>query len=115
MQLEIEGVIMAAHSDAGGCQDVTVGLSDWQDIRGFGFLAPLISHRLIVFLGNRVTAIQIQLRQVNIVVDNLNTGLPNLLQAPVSTPLLEVVAERLPTDLFLVGSSGLGSIGNRAH
>ena len=115
MRLEVEGVVVVARDDAGGGQDVAVGIRDRQDVGGFGFLASLVGHRLAALLGNRVTAIQIQLREVNIVVDDLNTVFPNLLQALIGAPLLEVVVDRLPTDLLFVGSPGLGSMGKRAH
>ncbi len=115
MGLEVEGVVMVARDDACGGQDIALAIGDRQNIGGLGLLASLISHRLTAFLGNRVTAIQIQLRQVKLVVDDLNTVFPNALQAPVGTPLLEVIVDRLPTDLFFAGSSGSGAMGSCAH
>jgi hypothetical protein len=62
-----------------------------------------------------MATIQVQLRQVQIGLDDLNAVAPDPFQAPVGAPLLEVVVDRLPTDLLFVGSLGSGSIGSCVH
>lgn len=102
MRLEVESVIMVARDDPSAGQHIALSVGDGQDIRGFSLLASLISHRLAAFLGDGMAAIQVQPRQVRIRLDRLNTVLPDLFQTPVGAPLLEVVVDRLPTDLFFL-------------
>jgi hypothetical protein len=58
-----------------------------------------------------VTAIEVELGQVQITFNHVKAVLPDALQTPVSAPLAKVVIHRLPTDLLFVGSVGSGSIG----
>jgi hypothetical protein len=58
-----------------------------------------------------MTAIEVEVRQVQVVFDHLNTVLPDPLQAPISAPLAKVVVHRLPTDFLFVGSARSWSIG----
>jgi hypothetical protein len=62
-----------------------------------------------------MTAIEVELRQVQVVLDHFNTVLPDPLQAPISAPLAKVVVDRLPTDFLFVGSAGSGSMGIWSH
>lgn len=115
MGLEVESVVMIACHHPRRREDVPVGIHDRQNVTRLGAFASLISHALAAFLGNRMTAIQIQLTQVKIILHGLNARLPNLFQAPVGTPFAEVVVHRLPTDFFFVASFGSGSVGNWFH
>jgi hypothetical protein len=58
-----------------------------------------------------MTAIEIELGQVQVAFNHFNAVLPDALQTPVSAPLAKVVVHRLPTDLLFVGSVRSGSIG----
>jgi hypothetical protein len=58
-----------------------------------------------------VTAIEIEVGQVQVPFNHFNAVLPDTLQTPVSAPLAKVIIHRLPTDLLFVGSAGSGSIG----
>lgn len=115
MGFQIERVVVIARNDACRCHDVSVCIGDRQDVARFRTLASLIRHTLTAFLGNGVTAIQIQVAHVKVALHRLNAGLPDLFQAPVGTPLAEVIVHRLPADFFFVASSGLGAIGNCSH
>ena len=98
---EVEGIVMIARDNISRGDDVTVMVSDRQDIGRFRFLASLISHRLTAFLGNGMAAIQVQHRQVQVVFDELHTMLPHALQAAVAAPFAKMVIHRPPTDFAL--------------
>jgi hypothetical protein len=53
---------MVAFHDASAGYDVAVNVYDGQDVAGLGFLAALISHGVTTFLGERVSAIQVEFR-----------------------------------------------------
>lgn len=57
---QIERIVVITHNDACRCHDVSVGIGDRQDVARFRTLASLLRHTLTAFLGNGVTAIQIQ-------------------------------------------------------
>jgi hypothetical protein len=115
VRLEVEGVIMIARHHARRSKNVPVGIHDGQNVARLGPFAPLIRHALAAFLGNRMTAIQVQLTQVKVVLHRLNARLPDFFQAPVDAPFAKVVVHCLPTDFFLVASCGSGSVGNLFH
>ena len=102
---------MIASHDPCTSDHIAMSVGDGQDIRSFGFLAPLIGHRLSPFLGNRVTAIEIDLFKIQISFNRHNALLPDPFQTSVSAPLAGVVIDGLPTDFLFVGSVGSGSIG----
>jgi hypothetical protein len=62
-----------------------------------------------------MAAIQVQLRQIRDGADGLDAGLPDSLQTPIGTPFLEVVVDRLLTDLFFSGWLASGASGSCAH
>ena len=62
MRLQVVGIIMIASNQVGTGNDETLAVSVWQDIGSLSFLAALIGNRLAAFLGNGMTAIQIELR-----------------------------------------------------
>ena len=115
MGFEVEGIVMIASDDPGGGQDIALPIGDGQNVGGLGFLASLIGHRLAAFLGNRMTAIEVQLLQVKVNCNDFQAMLPNDLKTSISAPLAKVIVDRLPTDLPFFGSSGSVSIGTRAH
>jgi hypothetical protein len=110
VRFEVECVCVIACHDPGGRQHKAMPVADGQDIRGLGFLASLIGHRLAAFLGNGMTAIQVQPCEVQVISNDLNTVLPEPLQASVPAPFAIVMVDRLPADFFFVGSSGSGSM-----
>jgi len=115
MDLQVERVVVIARHDPRGSDYVTVRIHDGQDVTGLGALASLISDALAAFLGNRMTAIQVQLAQIKVGLDRLNTRLPHPFQTAVATPLLKVVVDCLPTDFFFVASVGSGAVGTCFH
>jgi len=110
VRFEVKSVGMIARHDPGRSQHIAMPVADGQDVGGLGFLASLIGHRLAAFLGNGMTAIQVQPCEVQILSNDLNTVLPEPFQASVSAPFAIMVVDRLPTDFFFVGSSGSGSM-----
>lgn len=115
MGFQVERIVVIARNDACRCHDVSVCIGDGQDVARFRTLASLVGHTLTAFLGNGVTAIQIQVAHVKVVLHRLNAGLPDFFQAPVGIPLAEVIVHRLPTDFFFVASFASGAIGNWSH
>src|SRR5687767_15167429 len=100
MGLEIERVIMVASNDPGTSQHIAMPVGDGQEVGGLGFLATLIGHRLAAFLGNRMTAIQIDLFEVQIALNHLDAMLPDLFQAAIAAPFTLMMVNRLPTDFL---------------
>lgn len=115
MALEVESVVMIASHHARRSEKVPVGIHNRQNVTRLGAFATLIRHAFAAFLGHRMAAIQVQLAQVQVVLHGLNTCLPDFFQAPVSTPLAEVIVHRLPADFFFVASCGSGAVGNSFH
>lgn len=115
MGFEVEGIVMIASNDSGGRQDIALSIGDGQNVAGLGFFASLVRHRLAAFLGNRMTAIEVQLLQVKVNLNDFEAMLPDQLPTSISAPLAKVVVDRLPTDLPFFGSSGSASIRICAH
>src|SRR5687768_8150822 len=106
--------MMTSHN-AGRSQDIALGIGDGQNVAGFGTFSRLVTHALPTLLGDSVTAIQVQPRQVQVGLNARNAVLPHPREAPISTPLPKVVIHRLPTDFFFVGSLGSAATGSSAH
>ena len=115
MRLEVERIMAVSGHNAARSDDIALGVGDGQDIAGLGALAPLVGHALAALLGDGMTAIQIQLAQVEVITHALDARLPHLRQAAITAPLAKVVVDRLPTDLLFFASSGSGAMGNRSH
>ena len=75
----------------------------------------LISDTLASLFRQCVTAIEIQMRQIEVLADRLDTLLPDPLKTDIRTPFLEVIVDRLPANLFFSGSARAGAIGNSVH
>src|SRR5215510_5352413 len=106
---------MMTRHHAGRGQDITLGISDRQNVARFGSLTRLVTHALPTLLGDGVAAVQVQPRQIQVSLDTLNAVLPHPREAPVSAPFPKVVIHRLPTDFFFVGSVGSAATGSSAH
>ena len=91
MVLELEGIVVIARDEWRGSNDVALSIGDGQDVGGLGPFASLIGHRFATFLGNGVTAIEIELRQIQVVLDRHNTRFPRPFQAAISAPLAKMV------------------------
>ena len=115
MPFQLEGVVVVASNGQRGSHDVAPRIRDRQNVGRLGSLASLVGHRLAAFLGDDMTAIQIQFRQIQVVPDGQNARLPHLFQAAISTPLAKMVVNGVIADFFFSGSSGSGSMGNRSH
>lgn len=115
MGFQTKGIMMVARHNARASHHITLTIGDGQNIAGFGALAPLIGHTLTAFLSDSMATIQVQLGQVEVITDRLDTVLPNLLQTAVGAPFLPVVVDRLPTDFFFSGSPGSAAMGSCAH
>lgn len=113
--LEVEGVMMIARHDPGRSHNVPVGFGDGQDIAGFGTFAPLVGNAFSAFLGDSVTTVQVQLRQVELVSNADDAALPDPFQTAIRAPFLKMVVNRLPTQLFFSGFPPSVAIGNCAH
>ena len=115
MRFEFEGIVVIASYGQRGSHDVALRIGDGQDVGRFGSLASLVGRRLAAFLGDDVTAVEVDFRQIQIALDRQNAGLPHLLQAAIPAPLAKMVVNRVMADLFFSGSSESGSIGNWSH
>jgi len=115
MGFQTKSVVVVARHDAGRGDNKALGIGDGQDIAGLGALARLVSHTITAFLGNGVAAIEVQLRQIQVMLDALDALLPHPFQTAIPAPLLKVIIHRLPTEFFFSGSSASGVIGNCAH
>lgn len=58
---QTKSVMMVTRHDARRSDHIPLGIGDGQNIAGFGPLPLLVSHALAAFLGDGVTAIQVQL------------------------------------------------------
>lgn len=103
MRFEVEGVLMVACHHPRRGHSITLPISNGQDIGGFGPFPALIRDTFAAFFGKRMATIQLQLAQVEVVLNGLQTRLPDPFQASICTPVLEVVVDRLPTDLLFSG------------
>ncbi len=115
VRFEVESIMMVARDDPGRSHHIALSIGDGQNVRGFGSFSRLISDTLAALLRLCVTAIEIQLRQIEVSLDRLDTLLPDPLQTAIGTPFLEVIVDRLPANLFFSGSARAGAIGNCAH
>ena len=115
VRFEVEGVMMVARHDPGRSDHVALSVGDGQNIGSFGPLALLVGDTFAAFLGYRVRAIEVQLRQIEGVLNDLNALFPDPLQTAIGTPLLEVIVDCLPTQLFFSGSLRDAAIGNCVH
>ena len=113
--LEVESIMMVACHDPSRGHHVALRIRDRQNIRGFGAFSVLIRDTLAAFLRQRMTPIEIQMRQIEVWADRLDALLPDPLQTAVSAPLLEVIVNRLPANLFFSGSVREGAIGSSGH
>jgi len=62
MGLEVESIVMIACDNPGRSDDVALGIRDRENIGGFRSFSVLVGDTLAPFLGDRMTAIQVQLR-----------------------------------------------------
>ena len=115
VRVEVEGIVMIARHDPGRSHHIALRVGDGQNIRGFGAFSVLVRHTFAAFFRQRVTSIQVQVRQIEVFSNGRNTLLPNPLKTAVSAPFLEVIVDRLPAYLFFSGSFRDGAIGNCAH
>lgn len=115
VRFEVEGIMMVARDHAGRSQHVALRIRDRQDVGGFRALSVLVSDTFAAFLRQRMTAIQIQVGQIKVRSNGLNTLFPNPLQAAIGAPFLEVIVDRLPAQLFFSGSFRDGAIGSSLH
>jgi hypothetical protein len=115
VRLEVEGIVVIARHHARRSENIPVSIHDGQNVARLGSFATLIRYALAAFLGNRMTAIQVQLTQVKVGLHRVDARLPDLFQAPIGAPLAKVVVHCLPTDFFFVASCGPGAVGNWFH
>ena len=81
MLFQLEGIVVVASDRQRGSHDVALRICDGQDVGRLGSLASLVGHRLAAFLGNNVTAVQIEFRQIQVGLDGQDARLPHLFQA----------------------------------
>ena len=115
VRLEVESIMMVARDDPRRSHHVAQSIRDRQNIRGFRSFAMLISDTLAPFLRQSMAAIEIQMRQIEVVMYRLDTLLPDPLQTAIRTPFLEVIVDCLPANLFFSESARAGAIGNSVH
>lgn len=75
---EVEGIMMMACDNARSRHDIALGVSDGQDIGCVGTFSGLVSHCCAAFLGKGMTAVQIQFRKIQVVLDSHNALFPHL-------------------------------------
>src|SRR5258708_19602353 len=75
--VELKRLIVGGGENVGGGDDIAVVVGDGQDIGDHGTLAASISNPFTAFLGERVTPVQIQNRQIQFSLDDLHAVLPN--------------------------------------
>jgi hypothetical protein len=75
----------------------------------------LVSDTVTAFLCQPMAAIEIQLRQIEVILDRLDTLLPDPLQTAIGAPFLKVIVDRVPAKLFFSGSFREGASGNCVH
>ena len=112
---EVESIMMVARDEPSRSRDIALRISDRQDIRGLGSFSRLIRDTLAAFLRQSMAAIEIQVRQIEVLADRLNTLLPDPLKTAIGTPFLEMIVDRLPANLFFSPSFREGAIGNCVH
>lgn len=112
---QVEGVMMVACDDPGRSDDVALRLGDRQNIRSFRAFSVLISDTFATFFRQRVTPIKVQLRQIQLLLNGLDTLLPDPLETAIGAPFLKVIVDRLPANLFFSDSLASGAIGNCVH
>lgn len=115
MRLEVESVMMVACDDPARSDDVALSIRDRQNIRRFRPFSVLVSDTLAAFLRQRMAAVEIQLRQIEVILDRLDTLLPDPLQTAIGAPFLKVIIDRLPAKFFFSGSFREGASGNCVH
>ena len=115
MPFEFKGIVMVASDNTGGGDNVAVALGDGQDVAGLGPLARLVGDLLTAFLSRGMTAIQVELRQVELGLQGDNTLLPDPVETAIGTPFAEVIAHRAPANFLFWGWSAAGAIGSCAH
>lgn len=115
MGFKVESIMMITCHDPGRSQDIALRLGDRQNIRGFRSFSVLVRDTLAAFLRQRMAAIEIQVRQIQVRLDRLNTPLPDPLKTAVGTPFLEMIVDRLPAYLFFSPSVRVDAIGNCVH
>ena len=74
---EIESIMMMTGDNPCGGNDVTLSFRNRQDVGCFGPFAGLVGHRLTAFLGNYMTAVQIEFRKIQVVLDGQNALFPH--------------------------------------
>lgn len=112
---EVKSIMMVASDDPSRGDDKAVGIGDRQNVGGLSPLAPLVGDTLAAFLRQRVAAVQVKLRQVEIGADGLDALPPDPFETAIAAPFAKVVVDRLPTDLFFSSSWRAAAIGNCAH
>lgn len=115
MRFEVESVMMIACYNAGRGQNEAVRVCQRQDVGSFRFLSPLKCCGFAAFFSGGMTAVKIELRQIDIRPNEINAVLPDLFQAAVTAPFAEMVIHRLPADFFFSGSLGAAATGSCSH
>jgi len=115
LRFEFEGILMIASDDGGGGNHKAMTLGDGQDIAGLRPLAVLIRHLLTAFFGQTMAAIQVEVRQVKLVLNRHDTLLPDPLETAIATPFAEVIPHRTPANFLFWGVSAAGAMGSCAH
>ena len=113
--LQTKGIMVIARHHARRGHHKAIGIGDRQEVAGFGAFARLVGHTFAAFLSKGVAAIQVQLRQIEFLSDRLDAVLPHPFEAAVGTPFLEVVVDRLPTNLFFSGWLASSATGSCVH
>jgi hypothetical protein len=109
---QTNSIMVIARHDARRNHHKAIGIGNRPDVAGFGAFSPLVGHAFATFVGNDMAAIQAQPRQIEGWSDRLDAGLPYPLETAVSTPFLEVVVDRLPTNFFFSGSLASDTTGS---
>lgn len=112
---EVKGVMMVAGHDPRRSNHIALSVGNRQNIRGLGSFPALIRHAFAPFFRQRVTTVEIQLRQIELGSDGLDAVLPNPFQTAIRAPFAEVIIDRLPANLFFSGSSRVPAMGNCLH
>ena len=115
MELQIESIIMITSNGLRASDNVAVDVGNRQDVGRFSSFASLISHRFASFLSDGVTAIQIQFRKIQVILNGQNTRFPHFFKATIAAPLAKMVVNSVIADFFFSESSPSESIGRRCH
>ena len=89
-----------ASNDACASENKAIGITNRQDITGFGTFTMLIDDTLATFFGNGMRPIKVQMVTIKLILDQMDALLPDLFKATRSTPFLPVIVNCLPTDFF---------------